>query len=152
MFCTMKSALFLVQAGNIVPLTRGRLQKSKFNIQCTHSTWGHRWICIEKSGLFVMSEILCSLLCFVLNFWILAVVKPFIRYCLYRRVWGFLVDGYEQCNLRGYKVLWPPLWSSGQSSWLQNGDVLCFLWSTNWIYVCYIEESRLPLWSSGQSS
>jgi hypothetical protein len=29
----------------------------------------------------------------------------------------------------------PPLWSSGQSSWLQNGDVLCFLWGTNWIYV-----------------
>jgi hypothetical protein len=26
----------------------------------------------------------------------------------------------------------PPLWSSGQSSWLQNGDVLCFLWGTNW--------------------
>jgi hypothetical protein len=22
---------------------------------------------------------------------------------------------------------WPPLWSSGQSSWLYNGDVLCFL-------------------------
>jgi hypothetical protein len=21
----------------------------------------------------------------------------------------------------------PPLWSSGQSSWLHNGDVLCFL-------------------------
>jgi hypothetical protein len=21
----------------------------------------------------------------------------------------------------------PPLWSSGQSSWLENGDVLCFL-------------------------
>jgi hypothetical protein len=65
----------------------------------------------------------------------------------------------------------PLLWSSGQSSWLQNGDVLCFLWGTNWIYIChveesrpcflwgtnriyvyYIEESRLPLWSSGQSS
>jgi hypothetical protein len=29
----------------------------------------------------------------------------------------------------------PPLWSSGQSSWLQNGDVLCFLWGTNWIYM-----------------
>jgi hypothetical protein len=42
----------------------------------------------------------------------------------------------------------PPLWSSGQSSWLQNGDVLCFLWGTNWIYVCYVEESRSPLWSS----
>jgi hypothetical protein len=46
----------------------------------------------------------------------------------------------------------PPLWSSGQSSWLQNGDVLCFLWGTNWIYICYAEESIPPLWSSGQSS
>jgi hypothetical protein len=46
----------------------------------------------------------------------------------------------------------PPLRSSGQSSWLHNGDVLCFLWGTKWIYVCYVEESRPPLWSSGQSS
>jgi hypothetical protein len=46
----------------------------------------------------------------------------------------------------------PPLWSSVQSSWLQNGDVMCFLWGTNWIYVCYVGESRPPLWSSGQSS
>jgi hypothetical protein len=46
----------------------------------------------------------------------------------------------------------PPLWSSGQSSWLHNGDVLCFLWGTNWIYICCVEESRPPLWSSGQSS
>jgi hypothetical protein len=45
-----------------------------------------------------------------------------------------------------------PLWSSGQSSWLQNGDVLCYLWGTNWIYVCYVEESRPSLWSSIQSS
>jgi hypothetical protein len=43
-------------------------------------------------------------------------------------------------------------WSSGQSSWLHNGDILCFLWGMNWIYICYVEESRLPLWSSGQSS
>jgi hypothetical protein len=42
--------------------------------------------------------------------------------------------------------------SSGQSSWLHNGDVLCLLWCTNWIYICYVEESRPPLWSSGQSS
>jgi hypothetical protein len=42
--------------------------------------------------------------------------------------------------------------SSGQSSWLHNGDVLCFPWGTNWIYLCYVEESRPPLWSSGQSS
>jgi hypothetical protein len=42
--------------------------------------------------------------------------------------------------------------SSGQSSWIQKGDVLCFLWGTNWIYICYVEESRPPLWSSGQSS
>jgi hypothetical protein len=41
--------------------------------------------------------------------------------------------------------------SSGQSSWLQYGDVLCFLWSTNWIYMWYVEESRPLLWSSGQS-
>jgi hypothetical protein len=46
----------------------------------------------------------------------------------------------------------PPLWSRGQSSWLHNRDVLCFLWGTNWIYICYVEESRPPLWSSGQSS
>jgi hypothetical protein len=46
----------------------------------------------------------------------------------------------------------PILWSSGQSSWLHNRDVLCFLWGTNWIYICYVEESRPPLWSSGQSS
>jgi hypothetical protein len=51
-------------------------------------------------------------------------------------------------------VYWyrPPLWSSGQSSWLHNGDVLCFLWGTHWIYIWYVEESRPPLWSSGQSS
>jgi hypothetical protein len=46
----------------------------------------------------------------------------------------------------------PPLCSNSQSSCLQNGDVLCFLWGTNWIYICYVEESRPPLWSSGQSS
>jgi hypothetical protein len=45
-----------------------------------------------------------------------------------------------------------PLWSSVQSSWLQKGDALCFLWGTDWIYICYVEESRPPLWSSGQSS
>jgi hypothetical protein len=50
------------------------------------------------------------------------------------------------------RALGPTLWSSGQSSWLQNGDVLWFLWGTNWIYICYVEECRPPLWSSGQSS
>jgi hypothetical protein len=49
-------------------------------------------------------------------------------------------------------AFWPSLWSSGQSSWLHNGDVLCFLWVTNWIYICYVEESRPSLWSSGQNS
>jgi hypothetical protein len=49
-------------------------------------------------------------------------------------------------------IVWPPLWSSGQSSWLQNGDVLFpVMWGTNWIYICYVEESRPPLWFSGQS-
>jgi hypothetical protein len=45
-----------------------------------------------------------------------------------------------------------PLWSSGQSSWLHSGDVLCFLWGTNWIYICCVEERRPPLLSSGQST
>jgi hypothetical protein len=49
-------------------------------------------------------------------------------------------------------ILGPLLWSSGQSSWLHNGDVLCFLWTPNWMYICYVEDSRPPLWSSGQSS
>jgi hypothetical protein len=39
----------------------------------------------------------------------------------------------------------PPLWSSGQSSWLHNGNVLWFLWGKNWMYICYVEESRPPL-------
>jgi hypothetical protein len=30
--------------------------------------------------------------------------------------------------------------------------VLWFLWGTNWIYICYVEESRPPLWPSAQSS
>jgi hypothetical protein len=29
--------------------------------------------------------------------------------------------------LARYSLQRPPLWSSGQSSWLQYGDVLCFL-------------------------
>jgi hypothetical protein len=49
-------------------------------------------------------------------------------------------------------LFWAPLWSSGQSSFLHNGDVLCFLCGMNWIYICDIEESRPALWSSGQSS
>jgi hypothetical protein len=39
-----------------------------------------------------------------------------------------------------------------QSSWLQNGDVLCFLWVTNWSFICFVEESRPTLYCSGQSS
>jgi hypothetical protein len=46
----------------------------------------------------------------------------------------------------------PPLWSSGQSSWLHNGNLLCFLCGTNRIYICYVEESRPLLLSSGQGS
>jgi hypothetical protein len=52
----------------------------------------------------------------------------------------------------GISGIWPSLWSSGQSSWLHNGAVLCFLCGTNWIYIWYVEESRPPLWSRGKSS
>jgi hypothetical protein len=37
----------------------------------------------------------------------------------------------------------PLLWSSSQSSWLQKGSVLCFLWGMNWIYICYVEKVDL---------
>jgi hypothetical protein len=59
---------------------------------------------------------------------------------------------HSQCTL--LSTFSSVLWSSGQSSWPQNGDtsILCFLWGTNWVYIRYIEESRPPLWSSGQSS
>jgi hypothetical protein len=46
----------------------------------------------------------------------------------------------------------PPLWSSGQNSWLHNGNIFWFLCCTNWICVCYVEEIRPPLWSNGQSA
>jgi hypothetical protein len=55
-------------------------------------------------------------------------------------------------NYKCFVDSWSPLRSSGQSSWLHNGDILCFLWGTNWIYICYIEESRPLLWFSDQSS
>jgi hypothetical protein len=55
-------------------------------------------------------------------------------------------------NWTRWSTAGPPLWSSGQSSWLLNGDVLCFLWGTNWIYICYVEGRRPTLWSSGQGS
>jgi hypothetical protein len=31
-------------------------------------------------------------------------------------------------------------------------EMYCFLWGTSWIYICYVDESRPPLRSSGQSS
>jgi hypothetical protein len=52
----------------------------------------------------------------------------------------YLRDDTQKPNLISQSIL--PQWSGGQSSWLQNGDVLCFLWGTNWIYICYVEESR----------
>jgi hypothetical protein len=40
----------------------------------------------------------------------------------------------------------------GKSFCILNGVVLCFLLGTNWIYICYVDDSRPTLWSSGQSS
>jgi hypothetical protein len=45
-----------------------------------------------------------------------------------------------------------PLWSGGQSSCLQNGDVLFPVRYELNIYICNVEESRPLLLSSGQSS
>jgi hypothetical protein len=40
----------------------------------------------------------------------------------------------------------PPLWFSGQSFWLKNGDVLCFLWGRNWIYMLLAVPDHALLW------
>jgi hypothetical protein len=47
----------------------------------------------------------------------------------------WLTDRQSQCDSDSDSDT-PPLWSSGQSSWLHNGAVLCFLWGTNWIDIC----------------
>jgi hypothetical protein len=85
--------------------------------------------------------------------------KKVDRLCgLVVRIPGYTTEMYcASCEVRIIYICYveesrPPLWSSGQSSWLQNGDVLCFLWGTNLIYLCYVEESIPPLWSSAQSS
>jgi hypothetical protein len=76
----------------------------------------------------------------------------------YKTCFAFFATTVTVNKCRSYKYLatWarygPPSWSSGQSSRLQKGYVLCFLWGTNSIYICYVEERRPPLWSSGQSS
>jgi hypothetical protein len=73
--------------------------------------------------------------------------------CLCLLLQRSIMNIYRSENIwnRMHRGKWPPLWSCGQSSWLHNGDVLCFLWGTNWIYICYAEESRPPLWSRGQN-
>jgi hypothetical protein len=87
--------------------------------------------------------------------------RAYMTQCKLHKFWAcyllnttWLNDSAERTRIYLVLCLWkgPPLWSSGQRSWLQNDDVLRFLWGTNLIYVCYVEESRPPLWSSGQSS
>jgi hypothetical protein len=41
----------------------------------------------------------------------------------------------------------PPVWSSGQSSWLHTTEIYCASCElrTEFIYTCYVEESRPPL-------
>jgi hypothetical protein len=67
--------------------------------------------------------------------------------CCQHQRWRYVGNRNKNYHLLIWE--WQPLWSSGQSSWLQNGDLLYFQWGKNWIYVCYVEESRPPLWSSG---
>jgi hypothetical protein len=47
-----------------------------------------------------------------------------------------LSDKVEYNFVGYYEIEELSLWSSGLSSWLRNEDVLCFLWGTNWIYIC----------------
>jgi NAD-dependent SIR2 family protein deacetylase len=66
--------------------------------------------------------------------------KKIDRLCgLVVRVHGYTTEMYcASCEVRTEFIYVcsveenrPPLWSSDQSSWLQNGDALCFLWGTN---------------------
>jgi hypothetical protein len=54
--------------------------------------------------------------------------------------------------MRPFSPFGPPLWPSGQGSWLQNRNVLCFVRGMNSIYICYVEESRPPVWYSGRKN
>jgi hypothetical protein len=81
-----------------------------------------------------------------------------LSYTQHLRVWSNCKQYNPSCSfgeprnvLPLMEYSWPPLWSSGQNSWLIT-EMYCFLWGTNWIYICYVEESRPPLWSSGQNS
>jgi hypothetical protein len=99
--------------------------------KCNSSPLGHNHLCHPTN------DRLCGLVVSVLGY----VTE---MYCF---LWG--TNWIYICYVEESR---PPLWSSGQSSWLRNGDVLSFLRGTNWIYICYVGESRPPLWSSGQSS
>jgi hypothetical protein len=44
-------------------------------------------------------------------------------------IWDIII--FMRTQLHSLAKHRPPLWSSGQSSWLQNGDVLCLLWGMN---------------------
>jgi hypothetical protein len=61
-----------------------------------------------------------------------------------RRIEGLAL--YNRIITQG-AIMRPPLWSSGQRSWLLNGDALCFREvRTEFIHrICYLEESRPPL-------
>jgi hypothetical protein len=58
----------------------------------------------------------------------------------------------HKCYKALFLVTWQRVVTASVVRWseflLQNGDVMRFMWGTNWIYICYVEESRPPLWSS----
>jgi hypothetical protein len=137
---------------------------TRIYIDCYFSLHLHRWCCelsvtyvtfITKEiwGLILLQfacECCYHLPCFEQQNW--AYEFTFLSACLCVYI-TFIVSRLMEYK-DAYEITLSTVWSSGQSSWLQNGDVLCFLWGTNWIYirVCYVEKSRPPLWSSGQSS
>jgi hypothetical protein len=67
-----------------------------------------------------------------------------VQLFLVRKHWSWDAPNYQNrlfTYFLGVILPWTsPLWSSGQSSWLHNGDVLCFLWGTNWICICYVKK------------
>jgi hypothetical protein len=113
------------------------------------SLWGTNRICyVEESGPPLWSN----------GQEFLAAERRCIASCEVRTEFVMLVKVNCLCDLTGESRL--PLWSDGQVRVLGCiTEIYCFLWGTNWIYVCCVEASRPtlwcsgpPLWSIGQSS
>jgi hypothetical protein len=125
-------------------------------MHCSQSSYREKWSRIPQPGSAVLARTgdnlrdvpMCALLGSSKRMkcqpYILQQRKLPLSHRIVCKIHEWITDGYTSNSV--LHIWCTPLWSSVQSSWL------CVLWGTNWIYICYVEESIPPLWSSGQSS